>query len=408
MNKRSSFGHVFQPKGRNNWYLRIEWDGRRIVRLAGTTRTVAERNRSRVHSLLLDGKPLEEVFAEVFNEANGARMTFKELATLYLTSGMLAKKATTIAGHKKRINFLVRTKWASKFINRIQREEINRWVTERMAVRKPDDAGKGTCEVGGVRGTPSDAPEKKIRVTSGATVNRDISLASAIAQWGIDRGMCDVNPFRKVVRQSERGRKRETYLTVPEARSLLDAASLELRSVLLCALATGMRRGEIWSLNWSDVDFEQAVIQIQPEREKAGRGRSVPMTEELCACLQKLVERPRVRRIDGKDPVFVTKSGERWGESSLRQAFLAARSASKELAKEKRECLRFHDLRHTAASLMVTAGVPLYSVGKVLGHSAPQTTARYAHLAPEAERAAVQKLGAVLAAPTLARAEAGA
>lgn len=169
-----------------------------------------------------------------------------------------------------------------------------------------------------------------------------------------------------------------------------------------------MRRGEIWSLNWSDVDLEEAVIQIQPEREKAGRGRAVPMTDELRECLRALAAQPRVRRIDGKDPVFVTTDGARWRESSLRHAFLKVRTVAQGLPAEKRACLRFHDLRHTAASLMVTAGVPLYSVGKVLGHSAPQTTARYAHLAPEAERAAVKKLGAVLAAPSPAKAEAGA
>jgi integrase len=378
MARRASFGHVFQPKGRNNWYLRFEWDGRRVTRLAGTTRTVAERNRTRVHSLLLDGKPVEEVLAEVFNDVNGSRMTFAELADLYLRAAPQFKKASTVAGDRKRVAVLKRAAWASKLLCRLRREEIARWVTERTA--------------GG---------------TTGATVNRDVCLASAIVGWAIERGMCEDNPFRKVARLSERGRKRETYLTATEARTLLSSAPDAIRPVLLCALTTGMRRGEILSLDWSDVDFEKGVLIVRPEREKAGRGRPVPMVGELVSCLKELEAR-RVRRMDGKEPLFVRPNGERWDESSLRLGFLAARNACADLPDEKRGSLRFHDLRHTAASLMVTAGVPLYSVGKVLGHSTPQTTARYAHLAPEAERAAIEKLGQVLAPPAAQAATGGA
>jgi integrase len=378
MARRASFGHVFQPTGRNNWYLRFDWDGRRITRLAGTTRTVAERNRTRVHSLLLDGKPVEEVLAEVFNDVNGSRLTFAELSELYLRAAPQFKKASTVAGDKKRIAVLKKAPWASKLLCRLRREEINRWVTERTA--------------GGA---------------SGATANRDVCLASAIVGWAIERGMCEDNPFRKVARLSERGRKRETYLTAGEARLLLSKAPEVIRPVLLCALTTGMRRGEILSLDWSDVDLEKGVLLVQPEREKAGRGRPVPMVAELKACVKELESR-RVRRMDGKEPLFVRPNGERWDESSLRQAFLAARNGCADLPAEKRASLRFHDLRHTAASLMVTAGVPLYSVGKVLGHSTPQTTARYAHLAPEAERAAIEKLGQVLAPPAAQAATGGA
>ena len=377
MSGRASFGHVFKPKERNNWYLRFEWQGRRITRLAGTTRSGAERNRTRVHALLLDGTPVEQVLAEVFNDVNGSRLSFKELADLYLRAAPQFKKKSTVAGDKKRIAVLKKAVWASTTVSRLRREEINRWVTERTT--------------GGV---------------SGATVNRDLCLASAILRWAIDRGICDSNPFRTVARLSERGRKRETYLTAEEAQKVLAAAAEGFRPLLLCALATGMRRGEILSLDWTHVDLEKRVLNVQPENEKAGRGRAVPMTQELHEVLSQLAKR-RVRRIDGQQPVFVMAGGERWDESSLRQEFLRVRAASK-LPDEKRAALRFHDLRHTSASLMVTAGVPLYSVGKVLGHSTPQTTARYAHLAPEAERAAIDKLGAVLATPATQEAKSGA
>lgn len=377
MSGRASFGHVFRPKERNNWYLRFEWHGRRITRLAGTTRGGAERNRTRVHALLLDGTPVVQVLAEVFNDINGARLSFKELADLYLRAAPQFKKKSTVAGDVKRVAVLKKAIWASTTVSRLRREEINRWVTQRTT----DGA-------------------------SGATVNRDLCLASAIFRWAIDRGICDANPLRTVARLSERGRKRETYLTAAEAQKLLAAAPDEVRPLLLCALATGMRRGEILSLNWSHVDLKERVLNVQPENEKTGRGRAVPMTQEMHEVLKQLAKQ-RVRRIDGQEPVFVMPDGERWDESSLRQEFLRIRAASK-LPDEKRAALRFHDLRHTAASLMVTAGVPLYSVGKVLGHTTPQTTARYAHLAPEAERAAIDKLGLVLATPVPEAATGGA
>ena len=72
-------------------------------------------------------------------------------------------------------------------------------------------------------------------------------------------------------------------LTAAEARLLLSTSPDGIRPVLLCALTTGMRRGEILSLDWSDVDLEKGVLVVQPEREKAGRVRPVPMVAELKA-----------------------------------------------------------------------------------------------------------------------------
>jgi integrase len=82
----------------------------------------------------------------------------------------------------------------------------------------------------------------------------------------------------------------------------------------------------------------------------------------------------------------------------LRLAFASAVRACEFIPLDKRGTFRFHDLRHTAASLMVAAGVPIFDVAKILGHSSVAVTMRYAHLAPEAGRAAIERLGGVLGA----------
>ena len=80
----------------------------------------------------------------------------------------------------------------------------------------------------------------------------------------------------------------------------------------------------------------------------------------------------------------------------VRGAFRRTLAAAPGIPEEKQSKLRLHDLRHTAASLMINAGQNLYAVGKVLGHSTPQTTARYSHLAPEIQRAAIDALEGAL------------
>lgn len=369
MGPRSSFGYVYKPKGRNNWYVRLEWEGRRVVRLGGTTRGAADRKRNRAHAMLLDGKSLEEVLAQVFNDESGARLCFADLARLYLKHAVHFKRRSTLLGDVHRMDILCAAPWSSKLVSRVRPEEINRWSAERM--------GGGT---------------------SGATVNRDLSLASAIYRWGVEQGLCEENPFRKARRQSEKGRKKETYLTAPEAIALLKAASESFRPLLRCAIATGMRRGELLSLCWPSVDFTNRLIHVSPENEKTGRGRAIPMSTDLLAIFEALDAVRKVLRMDRTDPVFLRQDGHAWTVSSLRKAFDKTKDQCVDLPEAKKDVLRFHDLRHTAASLMVTAGVPLYTVGKVLGHSTPQTTARYAHLAPEAERSAVDVLEEALRA----------
>lgn len=230
---------------------------------------------------------------------------------------------------------------------------------------------------------------------SGATVNRNLNAISGLFRWATRCGHVEDNPVRRVERFSERGRARETYLTADESRALIEACSAGTRDVVLTALHTGMRRGELLALRWGRVDLVRKEILVAPETEKTGRGRVVPMTDALHARLREL-RGEHAPALDGKDPVFVLSDGREVTLKVLRSGFEGAVKRCEGIPLEKRSKVTFHCLRHTAASLMVSEGVPLFDVAKILGHTTLSVTMRYAHFAPAAGRAGIEKLGRAL------------
>jgi integrase len=136
---------------------------------------------------------------------------------------------------------------------------------------------------------------------------------------------------------------------------------------------------------------------------KAGRGRTIPLTPWLLTELADLKDSRAVAALDGSDFVFRCADGSPLTAKVLRLAFLSTLRRCDAIPVEKRGRVTFHTLRHTAASLMVAAGVPIFDVAKILGHSTVAVTMRYAHFAPAAGRAAIDILGAALGVPEPAR-----
>ena len=361
------FGTVYQRAGRDGFYVRFRRDGREVRRFGGSTQKQAEKRLLRAHAMFDDGASVDAVLSQVFGDFDGERLTFRESVAHYLAYAETRKKASTIKADAQRLGLVMRAGWASGYLAKIRPEQISRWAQKRV-----QDG------------------------TSGPTVNRDLSLISALYQWAKLMDYTSENPARRVPRFSEKGRKREVYLTAEEANALLAQCADDLRAVVLCALHTGMRRGELLSLQWRSVDFECGVVRVEAAKEKAGRGREVPMTEQLRAELLALHEQRKVFRMDGADSVFARRGNKSWSESSLRSLFVKALAACEAIPDEKRNQVTFHTLRHTAASLLVQAGVPLMDVGKFLGHSSPVVTWRYAHLAPESGRVAAEVLSKAL------------
>ena len=212
---------------------------------------------------------------------------------------------------------------------------------------------------------------------SPATVNRELALLRHLLVLAHEWGHVDKVPKIRMEREPE-GRLR--FLTVEEIARLLAAcrasAHPDLAAVVIVALNTGMRKGEILGLEWDRVDFSRGVLLL--ERTKSGRRREVPMNDAVDAVLS---GRPGPR--EGR--VFSGRSVRKAFERAVREA--------------KLEDFRFHDLRHTAASYLVMRGGSLADVKAVLGHSDVKMTMRYAHLSPEHLRGAVARLDGLAPAP---------
>ncbi|MHC4547167.1 MAG: tyrosine-type recombinase/integrase [Planctomycetota bacterium] len=365
---RGKFGEVFQRPGRKGWYLRFSFGGARYVRYCGPKKSIAEQKRAAAHALLAGGVSVEEVLAQVFGDFHGLRLTFRDAIEPYLEYAKDRKRASTYKRDVVRLETLKAAPWTKLYLAKIGREHIAAHIARRLA--------------GGV---------------AASTVNREVSLVGALFRWAQQRGYVKENPVRLVDKPSERDSGREVYLDADEVRALVAAAPAEFAPLLVCAFSTGMRRAEMMTLRWRAVDLDAGTLTVEPENAKTGHGRVIPLTDTLAAVLGRLWAELKVRRIDRGDYVFVAADGEPWRDWTVRQRFEKTKAGCEGIDADKLARFRLHDARHTAASLMVAKGIPLFDVSKILGHSSVSMTMRYAHFAPEAGRAAIAALGEALA-----------
>lgn len=205
---------------------------------------------------------------------------------------------------------------------------------------------------------------------SPAAINRDRACLSKMFSVAIAAELADANPVAALPRQRE-PEIRVRFLTKEEYGKLRDAAPKDMRAVIVLAVETGMRMGEILGLRWSEVDFDRGEIHIV--RTKTDEPRVIPMSDVASAQIS-----AQSRGLDNR--VFhVTKSKEPIAAVSHRFANVARAAKIKDL--------RFHDLRHTFASWAIKGWhewqdgpMPLYRLQRWLGHKGPAMTQRYAHL----------------------------
>lgn len=152
-----------------------------------------------------------------------------------------------------------------------------------------------------------------------------------------------------------------------------------LTPIVLLSLNTGLRRGEVFNLLWSDVNFQTKTITVQGETAKSGETRHIPLNAEALEALKNWK-----RQRDEVEQVFPGR---------LRGRLDNIKSSWRTLITEaKVKDFRFHDLRHSFASKLVMRGVPLNTIRELLGHADLTTTLRYAHLAPDHKADAVALL----------------
>jgi len=222
-----------------------------------------------------------------------------------------------------------------------------------------------------------------------ATVNRYLALLRRMLNWAVEREYLERTPFRRgsqaVIKLERENNRRSRRLTADEEKRLLTSARPTTKALIIAALDTGMRRGELLSLRFSDVDFDRRVIRVRPENAKSKRGRSIPIaTTRLNAVLLWL----RIDAVGSQKPETAPVFSNRVGEPlrDFRNGGLDALAAAKITG------LWFHDLRGEYASRLVEHGVPLSQVRDLLGHASIVTTERYDRQRFEALEAAAKRL----------------
>jgi Site-specific recombinase XerD len=162
------------------------------------------------------------------------------------------------------------------------------------------------------------------------------------------------------VRKPSPGKARDRRLSPIEEKKLLGECTPSLKAIILFALETGMRRGEIQKLLWKDVDFTKCTAQLLDT--KNGEDRFIPLSSRAIAVLKKLP-----RNINGK--VFPG--------TDISHSFAAA------CKRAEIKDLRFHDLRHEATSRFFEKGLNPVQVATITGHKTLQMLKRYTHLRAE-------------------------
>ncbi len=210
-----------------------------------------------------------------------------------------------------------------------------------------------------------------------ATVNRDLSVLRHILYWALDERMLLTNPLARMKMVRER-RTRRPVLSVAEEELLLAVAPEHLRGMIIAALDTGMRRGEITSQRWEDVDLAQHILFVTHSKTPEGESREIPLTNRLTEHLQAMSRAKGVVFEYHGEQIERTKTS--W-KSTLNRAGLRH--------------MRFHDLRHTFNTRLMEAGVLQEIRMALMGHSSgSKIQAIYTHIELPTKRKAIAQLEA--------------
>ncbi|MGY6517377.1 MAG: tyrosine-type recombinase/integrase [Lysobacteraceae bacterium] len=247
-----------------------------------------------------------------------------------------------------------------------------------------------------------------------ATVNRDLDRIRKVFSCAMEWGFVSDHPLRPVKRAKGADNSRVRYLSKSEEKRLRDALEEReqerrrqrlsgnewcaargqeprpvwaqgaftdhLMPLVLLALNTGLRRGELFGLEWGDVNLSSKLLTVTAGNAKSRKARHVPLNREALDVLKRWHKQG-----EGRGLVFPGIGGGRMTNVNKSWDALVAAAGL--------EDFRFHDLRHDFASKLVMAGVDLNTVRELLGHADIAMTLRYAHLAPHKLADAVALLG---------------
>ncbi|QBM74390.1 site-specific integrase [Sphingomonas sp. AAP5] len=278
-----------------------------------------------------------------------ATPTYSDLAADHLAHAKTYQRSYDTTEMYVRRHILPR--WGKVRLSDIHQRDIAVWLSEKQA----EGLAPATVE--------------KIRVTFG----RSFELA---LRWDVP-GVVK-NPVRGIKRPPINN-ARERFLTVAEAqrlsRAVANSRNTQLKYIVGLLLLTGARVSELLNAEWQHIDAERKAWFIPTS--KTGKPRYVPLSQ---AALDLIEHIPRFTNC----PYLLPNPKTRKPFGDIKHSWQHARKAA------VLGDLRIHDLRHSAASFMINAGIDLFAVGKVLGHANYASTMRYSHLANDTLMAAVE------------------
>ena len=218
--------------------------------------------------------------------------------------------------------------------------------------------------------------------------NRTLAVLSRMFNLAIRWEMRPDNPTRGVERNNEIRRQR--YLSGEELAALTSALAThpdrQATNIIRVLLLTGARRGEVFAMRWADIDLQHGAWSKPASSTKQAKAHEVPLSAPARQLLSEIAAKQR----KPLDTFVFPGAGGTGHVVEIKRAWRTlCRSAGI-------NGLRVHDLRHSFASQLASAGASLPLIGALLGHSNPTTTHRYSHLFQDPQRAAVEKVAAII------------
>lgn len=215
------------------------------------------------------------------------------------------------------------------------------------------------------------------------TINRDLEALRHILFWAADEGMLFANPLARVRMVPER-RKPRVILPVADEAKLIEAAAPHLRRIVITALDSGMRRGELLAERWEHIDWGRNLLSVTHSKTAGGEGREIPFTSRVATLFAAMREESGIVFTFQGDPIVQIKTA--W-KTAIRRAGI--------------RYYRFHDLRHTFNTRLMEAGVMQEIRKALMGHSSGEdVNSIYTHVELPAKREAIRKLEAWVASQT--------
>ncbi len=327
----------------------------------GNANNMEVMNYKQAHKLALNYADQHEAYVLTQNPIAG-HYTVGQALDDYLEHFKLRGKSYMLTTNITRAH--IRPTFEERVAERLTSREIEGWH-ERLA--------SAPARIRGITKTriidPGDAEGMRKRK---ATANRILTILKAALNYAYERGNIKsadewrrVKPFREVDAPKIR------HLSEDDCARILNACSHDLRDLVMGALQTGCRFGELANMVIADYSPDSGTVTVQES--KGGKPRHVPLTQDGRELFERLTTNKNVER-----PIFTRSDGNAWAKNHYTRPF---RDACKRAGITP--AVSFHILRHTYGSLLAARGVPLQVIATVMGHADTRMTERhYAHLIP--------------------------